>query len=489
MKIKEITEAIGGILLTGNEDTEVLNISLNSAKMKSDDLFVPVIGERVDAHRFIASAFENGAIASLTSEHKTQDDLLMDLDIREILMREPDKKAIIYVENTVQALQKLGRYYREKYVNIPLIGVTGSVGKTTTREMIACALSAGKKTYATRGNANSQVGLPITITEITDDAEVGVIELGMSEPGEMTKISNVACVNCAVITNIGLSHINQLKTQENILIEKLHILDGMPGGSLLLLNGNDPLLKEVDMDLIHGYGIAADRNFRIEFYGTEENSSIRAEEISVVDGYPQFIVSIYDENGELRQQAPVRLNVMGRHMILNTLAALAVCDNMGVPFLDAAMKLQEFEGVSGRGETYRTNGVTIIDDSYNAAPQSMKAGLSVLNDLPGLGRRIAVLADMLELGENEDAYHRGVGEYIAAHTKNIDMLLLYGPLSLNIANGLGIKISRIKVIHFVDKEKLREYLIKNVQSGDVLFFKGSNSMGLSNIVKELYPKE
>ena len=243
------------------------------------------------------------------------------------------------------------------------------------------------------------------------------------------------------------------------------------------------------MDLIHGYGIAADRNFRIEFYGTEENSSIRAEEISVVDGYPQFIVSIYDENGELRQQAPVRLNVMGRHMILNTLAALAVCDNMGVPFLDAAMKLQEFEGVSGRGETYRTNGVTIIDDSYNAAPQSMKAGLSVLNDLPGLGRRIAVLADMLELGENEDAYHRGVGEYIAAHTKNIDMLLLYGPLSLNIANGLGIKISRIKVIHFVDKEKLREYLIKNVQSGDVLFFKGSNSMGLSNIVKELYPKE
>ncbi|MDO4438288.1 MAG: UDP-N-acetylmuramoyl-tripeptide--D-alanyl-D-alanine ligase [Eubacteriales bacterium] len=489
MNIKEIAEAVEGRLLTGNEDIEVLNISLNSAKMKSEDLFVPVIGERVDAHKFIVSAFENGAVASFTSEHKTQDELLMDLDIREILTREPGKRAMIYVDDTVAALQRLGRYYRKKYVSIPLVGVTGSVGKTTTREMIACALGAGKKTYATRGNANSQVGLPVTITEITEDAEVGVIELGMSEPGEMTRISNVACVDCAVITNIGLSHINQLKTQENILIEKLHILDGMPDGALLLLNGNDPILKNVDMELIHGYGIATDRNFKIEFYGTEENSIIRAEEISIVEGYPQFVVSLYDENENIRQQTPVRLSVMGRHMILNTLAALAICDHMNVSILDAAIKLQEFEGVSGRGETYRTNGVTIIDDSYNAAPQSMKAGLSVLNDLPGIGRRIAVLADMLELGENEAGYHRSVGEYIAAHAKNIDMLLLYGPLSLNIANGLGIKISRIKVVYFSEKEKLREYLIKNVQSGDVLFFKGSNSMGLSDIVKELYPKE
>ena len=261
---QETARAVGGRLIAGEEGRLLTHISLDSRTMKGNDLFVPVIGERVDAHDFICQALENGASAVFTSRHRTREDV--ERAVAEQTGREAEQGEItsakaadfasaeasqrclsaawIAVDDTRRALQALGSYLRDQ-ISIPLVGVTGSVGKTTTREMAAAALSAGFRVYKTPGNSNSQVGVPITLAEIPEDARMGVIELGMSEPGEMTRIARVARVDCAIITNIGVAHIEQLGSQENILHEKLCIQDGMPEDGVLFLNGDDPLLAAV----------------------------------------------------------------------------------------------------------------------------------------------------------------------------------------------------------------------------------------------------
>ena len=246
--VKELLEATGGNLLHGQEDQHVKHISLDSRKMEGDDLFVPIVGERVDAHRFFCQAIASGAAVVFTSEHHCGEDVKACVRQQCGENREQERKALqaawIEVSDTKKALQDLGSFCRKR-LSLPLVGITGSVGKTTTREMIAEALSAGFKVYKTPGNSNSQVGVPITIAEIPQSAEIGVIELGMSEPGEMERIARVARVDCAVMTNIGIAHIEQLGSQECILEEKLHIQEGMPPEGILFLNGDDPLLASV----------------------------------------------------------------------------------------------------------------------------------------------------------------------------------------------------------------------------------------------------
>ena len=228
VRVKDIVEALGGRLLCGNPEASLMHISIDSRVMKGNDLFVPLIGEKTDAHDFIGQALENGAAAVLTSRHSQME----------------SHCPWIQVEDTRKALQAIGSWYRAR-LSLPLIGVTGSVGKTTAREMVAAALSARYKVYKTPGNSNSQVGVPITVSEITGEDEIGVIELGMSLPGEMERIAMVAKVSQAVITNIGLAHIGQLGSKENICREKLHIQDGMGEGGILYVNGDDPILAKV----------------------------------------------------------------------------------------------------------------------------------------------------------------------------------------------------------------------------------------------------
>ena len=503
LSVSEISAAVGGRIIYGDENIKVKNISLNSRVMKGDDLFVPVIGERVDAHRFILQAISNGAVCSFTSRHKSLEDLKKDFGENESGFicdeafsensEKTEKKphslthsfALISVDDTVAALQALGAYYRDNYVKIPFVGVTGSVGKTTTREMIASALSAGFRVYATKGNSNSQVGVPITVTETDSDAQIGVIELGMSEFGEMTRISNVAKPDTAVITNIGISHINQLKTRENILIQKLHITDGMRSGGVLILNGDDEYLKDIDEKKLHEYGIAEDKELKLLFYGTGENCDFRAQDIVLKDGYPEFTI-VDTHTGERARKS---LSVMGDHMILNAVASVCAASVYGIKIEDSFSALSGFTGVKGRGEIYKVSGMTIIDDSYNAAPDSMKAGLKVLWDMPCGNRKKAVLADMLELGEKEAEYHREVGEFMAQNGILPDELLLLGNLSENIAKGLTENLSSREktpsIKHFSELSELMDYLKASLKPGDTVLFKGSNSMGLSKAVKAL----
>jgi len=468
--VKELLEATGGKLLQGQEEQHAGHISLDSRKMEGDDLFVPIVGERVDAHRFLCQAIASGAAVVFTSEHHSGEDVKASVRQQCAGDSAQEEKALeaawIEVPDTKKALQDVGLFCRKR-LSLPLVGITGSVGKTTTREMIAAALSAGFNVYKTPGNSNSQVGVPITIAEIPQSAEIGVIELGMSEPGEMELIARVARVDCAVITNIGVAHIEQLGSREHILEEKLHIQDGMPAEGVLFLNGDDPLLAPV---------VPKEGRKKV-LYGLGRECDYRAEDLHLEEGYPVFTAV----HGDSRVR--VHLKVMGSHMVSNALAALAVADTYGLSMEKAALALGQFKGYQGRQQIFEWGGVTVIDDSYNASPVSMKAGLEVLAAVKGEGRRIAVLADMKELGPDTVRFHEEIGAYIGEHP--LDMVLLLGELAACI--GSGMDAARAVTPHFemVSLAQVEAWLDENIKEGDCILFKGSNSMKLSQAVGHL----
>ena len=285
----------------------------------------------------------------------------------------------------------------------------------------------------------------------------------------MTRIANVAQVNCAVMTNIGVAHIEQLGSQENILKEKLHIQDGMSEKGTLFLNGDDPLLRNV----------VPEGGRKKVLYGLSEGCDYRGEDLHLEEGYPVFTAVHGDEKVQLR------LQVMGVHMVQNALAALAVAGEYGISMEMAAEPLCRFEGFKGRQQIVHLNGVTVIDDSYNASPVSMKAGIEVLGSLPCEGKRIAVLADMKELGPDTVKFHQEVGAFLKEHPA--DQVVLYGELAKKIGAGLKAAGGDIPLTEVKSLEELEQWLDDHVAFGDCLLFKGSNSMGLSKAVA--YMKE
>ena len=495
LRAAETAEAVNGNIIYGDADTLICNITTDSNKMKGEDLFVPIIGARVDAHKFIVNAAKAGATAAFTAYDTDKLAELSGLSAEgfteALSAKAPGRDrsfVLIKVDETRNALQSLGAYYREKYVHIPYVGVTGSVGKTTLREMTACALSASYKVYSTKGNANSQTGVPITVTETDEAADIGVIEMGMSEFDEMSRISEVVKCDTAVFTVIGVSHIGNLGSRENIMREKLHILDGMHDGGKLILNADDDMLSRDDIRDFFPEK-CMDKDIEILYYGTGAKADISAADISNKDGVYEYTLVIKGE-----KLMRVHLSVAGEHMILNSLAALSVAYVHGADMEKAAEAVGCFTSLDGRGRIYESAGIRIINDAYNAAPQSVKAGLKVLDGMQTEERHIAVLADMLELGPNEADYHREVGEYIAAETPNIDIVMLYGELSKHTAEGIKLGFCEEPSRHmpwvycFDSLDELKAALKSEVYAGDVCLFKGSNSMKLGQLVNELYPE-
>lgn len=440
--------------MCGNPKAGLAHIRTDSRAVKEGDLFVPLKGEKVDGHCFIPQAAANRAGAVLTAT----------ADVGAAVTAQT---AVILVEDTLLALQDIGRYCRNRR-SLPLVGVTGSVGKTTTREMIAMALGAGFRVFSTKGNYNSQVGVPITLSEISASDEIGVIELGMSEPGELTIIARMARIAMAVITNIGDAHIEQLGSRENICREKLTIQDGLMEGGLLFLNGDDPLLCKQ----------RAREGFATFYYGTGPDCDYRAEDIHIENGAPSF-TAVHGE-----ERVAVRLSVMGAHNVLNALAALAVADQAGLSMAAAAKKLTEFHGFLHRQQIFQKGNVTIIDDTYNASPVSMAAALEVLKGITpqGNGRRIAVLADMLELGEQSEEFHRQMG--VCAVENHVDLLVTAGVRAQAIDAAARQARPDLPCRHFDSAAPICNYLKTAVQPGDVLLFKGSNGMRLMDTVDE-----
>ena len=308
MFIEEILEATGGRLLCGDIKTEVLTTSTNSREIGEKCLFVPVIGENVDAHKFIDSAFANGAVASFTSEHDTA----------------KGNNCLIRVDDTIKALQDMGAYYGRK-LNIPTVGITGSVGKTTTKEMVACALSAKYNVFKTSGNHNSQIGVPVTLLEMKESDEYAVIEMGMSMKGEMKRLAELVELDMAVMTNIGVSHIEQLGTRQGICDEKMNICNALKEDGKLFLNGDDDILSKYD-------------NKNAIFYGMSEKCEFRGKDVKVHEYGIDFVL-VHDD-----KEYNVKLNVLGKHNVLNALVAIAVAYNAGIEIEDAIKALAMYGG-------------------------------------------------------------------------------------------------------------------------------------------------
>ncbi|MDE5967051.1 MAG: UDP-N-acetylmuramoyl-tripeptide--D-alanyl-D-alanine ligase [Lachnospiraceae bacterium] len=447
--VKNILEATRGVLLCGDENTPVLDICINSKEIKEGDLFVPIIGERLDAHRFIEGALEIGA-ATLTSEHDS------------IIVSE---KPYIRVNDTVAALQDIGRYMRDR-LHITKVGVTGSVGKTTTREMIAAALSTAKKTYQTERNYNSQIGVPICLSRITQDTKLAVLEMGMSEEGQIARLSDLVRPDICVVSTIGIAHIEYLKTQENIRREKLSIISGMKEDGVLFLNGNDAMLAEMKGKM----------PCRTLFYGTESWCDYRAEDIYYENGKSYF-TCIHGDN-----HVSVELNALGRHNVVNCVAAMGVADVLGIPMETAASGFPAFQGQRQK-IIVQEGKYTIIDDTYNASTTSMRASIDVLADIPCSGKRYAVLGDMFELGEDTEKYHYEIGAYAAA--AGIDEVICIGELSKHIKRAVDEAQTKVHAYSFTDKEEAAIYLISLLKKEDVVLLKASNGMQLGDIVQIL----
>lgn len=448
--IKEILEATGGVLLCGDENVQIRDVCIDSRLIKEGDIFVPLEGSNVDAHRFIESALEKGS-ATFTSQHTG------------IVISD---KPYIYVSNVLKAHQQLAKYIRENRLKLPVIGVTGSVGKTTTREMIATALAGNINTYETEKNYNSQEGLPICIDRINRKHKVAVLEHGISKPGEMEVLSEISKPDICVVTVIGVAHLEHLETRENIRREKLSITNHMNPDGLVLLNGDDEMLAE----------LRGQMNEKVRFYGTADWCDYRAENIRQVNYQYHYDFVC----GDIR--IPVELNALGRHNVGNSLAGLAITHYMGLDLYNAAEEYKNFKGM--RQKLINIPGkYTIIDDTYNASPDSMKASIDVLSELEGEGRRIAVLGDMLELGENSQEFHYQVGKHLA--DKNIDELVVVGELSQYYVKAVEESDSQTKCYSFKDNGEVALYLMSVMNPGDIVLLKGSNSMKLNEIVNNM----
>ena len=448
--VNEILEATGGVLLSGNGDTLITDLCTDSRLAKEGDLFVPIVGERDDGHMFIESALTKAA-ATLTQEHSG------------VVISD---KPYIAVKDTKKAMQDIGSYFRDKF-DIPVIGVTGSVGKTTTREMIATALSGCARVYQTEKNYNSQVGLPIALFHMDENAECAVLEMGMSEPGEMERLSEIARPTICAITMIGVAHIENLGSQENIRKEKLAITSHMDQNGILFLNGNDPLLKEMNGRL----------TIPCRYFGTEEWCECRAENISMRSDYTYEYDYVHKD-----KRVHVHLNALGRHNVINSLCGMAIADHLGHDLEKAAAQFETFKGI--RQKLIRIpNKYTIIDDAYNASPDSMKASISVLSEIETEGKKIAVLGDMFELGENSEAYHYEVGRFLA--DKDVDELVVVGEQSLAIRRAVEESGSKIRCYSFKDNGEVVLYLLSVLNPEDIVLVKGSNGMNLKEVVDNL----
>lgn len=456
-------------------------------------LFVPIVGERVDAHRFLESVAQSGVTAAFAAESWLAGEAGQALSTMLTTAREtdPDSPAgrfhLIPVKNTRDAMQQLAAEYRSQF-QIPLIGITGSVGKTTTKEMVAAALESALTIHKTAGNQNSQIGLPLTIFGLENHHEAAVIEMGMSEFHEMARIAAVARPDHAIMTNIGVAHIGNLGSQENIRAEKLHITDHFHAGSTLLLNADDPLLAETAVQMRADQ--TCDQEITIWTYGIAEDADFRATDIRVCskDGFigQEFLFHYPDGEPEL-----IRLQVLGMHNVRNALTALAMAWKLGISPKTAATGLAAYAPLAMRGTLIEHNDIRILDDSYNASPDSMKASVEVLSSLPDVAHRIVVFADVLELGERSEDLHREVGTFLAAHNEKnapIHTLVTIGPESRHIQAGyleVAGASPAMTCCHFETNAEATAYLKSCLTAGDAILIKGSRGMRTDEIVTSL----
>lgn len=461
LKIKDILKCTNGKLIIGDIEKECTNYSKDTRTIKKGDTYIGIKGEKFDGSSFWKDALNNGAETVIINNIK----------LNEIEEYKKQNKNIIQVEDTIQAIGEMAslkmRILKNTY-NLKVVGVTGSVGKTSTKDIIANVLSEKYKVLKTEGNNNNHIGLPFTILRIQDE-EIAVIEMGMNHLGEISYLTKIAKPDIAVITNIGTSHIGNLGSRENILKAKLEILEGMDKKKIVINNDND---------LLNKWYLENKNNIEIHTFGIKNESEFNAKNIKLKENSSEFICE--NKNEKINIEVPVG----GEHFILNALCGLTVGKLLNLNNEEIKNGIKDFKLTAKRMEiNHLKNNITIINDSYNASYESMKASISNLKNMNG-ERKIAVLGDMFELGDFSEKLHKEVGTEI--YKNKIDKLYLIGNYSKFIgeeAEKEGYK--KENIFYFENKDELFNNLKNNLKSGDVILIKASNGMKLFEIAEKL----
>lgn len=450
MKAGEIAAALQGRLKHSSVEPDITGVSIDSRSIKPGDMFIALRGENFDGHDFIASAVEKGAGLVITE-------------------KEPEQEVpYILVGDSLKALQDIAGYYRRKF-NIPFVAITGSSGKTTTKDMVASVLSQKYEVLKTEGNLNNAIGLPLMLLRLERRHQIAVLEMGMNSPGEIELLSNIVRQDISVISNVGIAHIEKLGSRENILKAKLEIFTYFGEGNIAVINGDNDMLA----------GLQSDR-YKIVRYGLEPENDIQAIHINEKgESGIDFTVAM-DGSSEV-----FNVPLPGIHNVYNALSAITVARLFDLEAESIRRGLTGFKPSKNRMEIITTaDGLKIINDVYNANPESMRAAINVLKGYKAEGRRAFIAGDMLELGGISDKEHYEIGAYAASN--GIDIIASIGNHSGDIVKGAeALGVDRKNLYAFPDKETAAPQLKQMLRPGDVLLVKGSRAMKLEYIVDYL----
>ncbi len=458
--LEEVRAALAPDEVIGEPPAGFAGVSFDSREISGGELFFAIQGVRMDGHAFVADALEKGAGAAVVSAPTEE-------------MRSAGP--LIVVEDTLKALEALGRAARARTA-AKVIGVTGSVGKTTTKEMLALALSALGRTHAPPGSFNNHWGVPLTLARLPRDVDFAVIEMGMNAPGEIAALTAMAQPNVAVVTHVAESHIGAFDDLAGIAAAKAEIFSGMAPEGVAVINADAPH-SDILIEAARAAGVS-----RIITTGADEGADVRL--LRAVNDARSGMVSA--EALVCGTPASFVIGTAGEHMARNALIVLAVAEALGLELAPPMQRLREMRPLAGRGQRHtlhlRGGEALLIDESYNANPASMRAALAVLGEIvpEGNGRRIAVLADMLELGEQGPALHAGLAEAVDA--AGVDVLCTVGPLMANLHSAVP---ACVRGPHMSEARELEAFLKEVLRPGDVILFKGSNGMKLGPLVRAL----
>ena len=450
MTLQAIAKAVGGKLYNGQgyENITTKGVVIDSRQVEEGYLFIAIKGERVDGHNFVDDVLNKGALAVVSEK---------ELDI---------EKPYILVDSSTEALKDMAKFYRDN-LDIKLIGITGSVGKTSTKEFIAAVLAEKYSVLKTEGNFNNEIGLPLTILKIRDHHEIAVIEMGISHFGDMKPLGIIANPDICVITNIGYCHLEHLKDRDGVLKEKTSMFDYAKENAEYILNFDDDKLATIKE--VKG---------KTPIFISYANKNTYAYVENTVDTGIEGTRCIINVNGD---EVEVHVPLPGKHMVLNALTACAIGSICGVSINEMKQGIEKLEPVGGRVNIIKTNKYTLIDDCYNANPVSMKASIDVLTY--ATGRKVAILGDMFELGDEEKALHGSIGSHIANTT--IDVLITIGELSTNIDEYARTNGYEGEIVHFDTLEEFMHSYSNILVEGDTVLVKASHGMHLEKIINSL----
>lgn len=450
LTLEHIAQACGGSYHgpETKKGVEITAVTTDSRKVEDGCLFVPIVGARVDGHNFIPQVMQAGALCTLSE--------------RELPGAE---FPYIQVTSSLQAVKDLAAYYLDQ-LQIPVIGITGSVGKTSTKEMIAAVLAEKYKVLKTQGNFNNELGLPLTVFRLREDDQIAVLEMGISDFDEMHRLAAVARPNACVITNIGTCHLENLGDRDGVLKAKTEVFDHVKDNAVVVLNGDDD--KLITVKEVQGKTPI--------FFGMDPSYPVYADQIES-KGLKGISCCIHTPQGEFSVLVPIP----GQHMVYNALAGTAIGLAYGLTLEEIQKGIEGLQSLSGRFHIIETGQYTVVDDCYNANPMSMKASLGVLKD--ALGRKVAILGDMGELGANEVQLHEEVGNF--AGTCGIDLLVCVGALSRAMAKAAKDANDQLEVVHIENLDALLEKLPQLVKKEDTILVKASHFMQFDKVVAVL----